>query len=385
MKKRLLSIGICCLSMLFGISSCASTPEEDTEVQQEVVEATHSGFVINLPEEYTSIKGTVEYLDFGDERLHGEGIVEMLAVYYPKGKEEMESMWQKIVEAEMEGDTDTTNEIMSQMNSVNLFKIYGINEGRGIDDLIQVLLANNNEEKLKENGLELSKEEIEKRKENIRSSHYSEIGEYEGFNYILVTKNPEKLKKGKPFEGYEDGYFEEYLSLIENPDLITKNIQFVGGVELTDPVEPAGEGKEIHFEAKDLEGNVVKSEDLFAGHKVTMINLWGTWCIPCKRELSALEELNQEWAEKNCQIIGIVTDAEDEETIEEAKEILNNKGVTYVNLVPFEGLTDLLPQGSWPTSYFVDENGKLIGEPVIGAKLADYQEVINRLCEASEK
>ena len=217
---------------------------------------------------------------------------------------------------------------------------------------------------------------IEARRERILSRRYSEIGSCDGFTYILVTEDPEPLKNAEPFRGYENGYYEEYLSLLENTALITENVRLTGGVVLTDPVELAKEGSGIHFEAADLDGNPVRSEDLFAGHAVMMINLWGTWCSPCIRELPELEEMNQEFAEKNCQIIGIVTDADSDEKIREAKEILTNKGVTYINLAAFEGLSDLLPQDSWPTSYFVDENGNLIGEPVSGALPDRYRERI---------
>ena len=161
--------------------------------------------------------------------------------------------------------------------------------------------------------------------------------------------------------------------VLHNTDLITQNIELIGGVELTDPIEHATEGTAIHFETTDLDGNPVNSDELFAGHPITMINLWGTWCGPCKAELPELEEISKEYAAKGCQVIGIVTDAEDEKTIQEAKDILAEKGVTYVNLAAFEELMDILPQESWPTSYFVDEHGCLLGEPVIGARPDQYR------------
>ena len=50
-----------------------------------------------------------------------------------------------------------------------------------------------------------------------------------------------------------------------------------------------------------------------------------------------------------------------------------------MNLIPFQGLSDMLPQDAWPTSYFVDENGTLIGEPIIGALLVQYRDAIDAL------
>ena len=151
------------------------------------------------------------------------------------------------------------------------------------------------------------------------------------------------------------------------------------GTESDISAEEEAEGTQIRFETKDLEGNPVSSKDLFSGYDVTMINLWATWCPPCKSELPELETLNQAFAEKNCQIIGIVCDAENGEIIEEAEAILEESGVTYVNLLPFDGLEETFPLYAFPTSFFVDETGTLQVEPVVGAYVEMYPEVIDSI------
>ena len=198
---------------------------------------------------------------------------------------------------------------------------------------------------------------------------------------VLRTGDPELLSNRDPFPGYGDEYYGEFISLLENADLIENNLELTGNIKLTGPFEFATEGKKIEFETTDLEGNPVKSEELFAGHPVTAVNLWATWCNPCKREIPELETLNTELKENNCQIVGIVTDAKKEKKIAQAKEILAELDAGYVNLVPFEGLADLLPQDCWPTTYFVDENGVLIGEPVDYADPDAYREKIEQLLE----
>lgn len=137
---------------------------------------------------------------------------------------------------------------------------------------------------------------------------------------------------------------------------------------------PAEEGAGIHFVTEDLSGNPVSSEELFGGHSVTMINLWATWCDPCIGELPELEKISREIAADGFRIIGIVTDTDSETKIEKALRILEEKGVTYVNLKAFEGLSGMLPQQFWPTSYFVDETGALIGEPIESAEPEKYRE-----------
>jgi thiol-disulfide isomerase/thioredoxin len=339
--------------MTFGISVCA---------EEEIFEAKESGVVFTIPSEYRDTKGYITYCDYGDHGMHGEGMVRMAAIYRPESEEEYNRREEEMAIAEKNNDIDTFLELSDQGHSDYLFQITGINEGRGVDELID-FYAN----------LDPYLEEY------YSQMRYLEIGTNEGFTYFLMTEDPELLRNSEPKEGFEDEYNEEFISLIENADLIRDSIRLVGGFELTDPAVYAEEGAGIWFETTDLDGNPVKSEDLFAGHKLTMINLWATWCSPCKKELPDLEKLNQVLSEKNCQIIGIITDTDKEEKISKAKEILEEKGVTYLNLVAFEGLKELLPNDQWPTSYFVDENGCLVGEPVIGILMDNYMKVFDSI------
>ena len=359
----------------------AQETQEQAAQQKDVFEAKESGIVFTIPDEYKKLKGTIVFEDFGDDIVAGQGhYVQMAGYYYPMSEEEADRLNEDELKAEEKGDIGAIMEIIEQMNYKGLFRIYGLDGGRGADDLMATLIPDY--ESVKDTYTEEEYEEYSaSQKEKFLTYRLKEIGTFDGFTYILLTEDPELLRKGEPFPGYEDGYFEEYISLVENTDLIANNIQLVGGVELYEPVKLAETGTAIEFETTDLDGNPVKSEDLFAGHKVTMINLWGTWCGPCKRELPELEELSRELTEKGCRVIGIVTDAEEEEITEKARDILTEKGVTYLNLVPFEGMEDLLPQESWPTTYFVDENGVLIGEPITDAAPDKYRKMIDGLLE----
>ena len=341
-------------------------------------EAAKSGVIFTIPDEFKDIKGMIDFTDFGDTGSEGQGCVQMAVSYYPMGGEEWKGLMAAKETAEDDFDMEASNKIIGQLNGKELFSVYGLDGNRGVDDLISLLMAEL--ESLKEFYPE---EEFEKmvgsEKKWISSARYDVLGTKGGFTYILKSNDPEELKNIDPFPGYEDGYYDEYISLTENTDLIEKNLELTGNVKLTVPFEFASEGKRIEFETTDLDGNPVKSEDLFAGHPVTAINLWATWCGPCKEELPELETLNAELEENDCQIIGIVTDATKDRKIEKAKEILKNAGTDYVNLVPFEALSEMLPQNCWPTTYFVDENGILVGEPVDSADPDMYRETIAEL------
>ncbi len=126
------------------------------------------------------------------------------------------------------------------------------------------------------------------------------------------------------------------------------------------------------FEGKDLDGNAVKSDELFSANAVTVVNFWFTTCNPCVGELSELDALNQELAKKGGALIGINTFTLDgnEAAIAEAKDVLAKKGATYQN-VYFDSngeagkfITNIF---AYPTTYVVDRNGNLVGEPIVGA------------------
>ena len=360
--------------------SAAGQDSQSTEsaADLDAFEAAKSGVIFTVPDEFKDIKGMIDFTDFGDTGSEGQGCVQMAVSYYPMGGEEWKSLMAAKETAEDDFDMEASNKIIGQLNGKELFSVYGLDGSRGVDDLISLLMAEL--ESLKEFYPE---EEFEKmvgsEKKWISSARYDVLGTKGGFTYILKSNDPEELRNIDPFPGYEDGYYDEYISLTENTDLIEKNLELTGNVKLTVPFEFASEGKRIEFETTDLDGNPVKSEDLFAGHPVTAINLWATWCGPCKEELPELETLNVELEENDCQIIGIVTDATKDRKIEKAKEILKNAGTDYVNLVPFEALSEMLPQNCWPTTYFVDENGILVGEPVDSADPDMYRETIAEL------
>ena len=126
------------------------------------------------------------------------------------------------------------------------------------------------------------------------------------------------------------------------------------------------------FEGKDLDGNAVKSDELFSGNAVTVVNFWFTTCNPCVGELAELDALNKELAEKGGSLIGVNTFTldGDEAAISEAKDVLAKKGATYQNVYfNSDGEAGKFTTNifAYPTTYVVDRNGNIVGDPIVGA------------------
>lgn len=124
--------------------------------------------------------------------------------------------------------------------------------------------------------------------------------------------------------------------------------------------DAAADFERLQFETEDLEGNACKSEDLFALHDLTLVNIWATWCGPCIEEMPALEAI---YEEGEIGVVGIAVESEKQETAELAAEIVAELGVTYPSLRPTqEMIRDFLADAAYlPTTIFVDSEGKVVG------------------------
>ena len=144
------------------------------------------------------------------------------------------------------------------------------------------------------------------------------------------------------------------------------------GSDMTTPPDDGSMQKFPAFEGKDLDGNTVKSSELFAKNAVTVVNFWFTTCNPCVGELGELDALNKELAEKGGALIGVNTFTldGDETAISEAKDVLAKKGAAYQNVYfASDGEAGKFTTNifAYPTTYVVDRNGNIVGDPIVGA------------------
>ena len=269
------------------------------------------------------------------------------------------------------------------------------------------------EPKTAEEALALHKELLER--ENALLSENAELWEKvfmaadkgmtmqeDGKNYgDFLLKTIEDAKEEFSDEEYE--WLKESateISNIENklteleekyPEIMQKSMDgdmsMPAGSDTSNPPDDGSMQKFPAFEGKDLDGNTVKSDELFSANAVTVVNFWFTTCNPCVGELSELDALNKELAEKGGSLIGVNTFTldGDEAAISEAKDVLAKKGATYQN-VYFDSdgeagkfTTNIF---AYPTTYVVDRSGNIVGEPIVGAITEKKQaETLQKLIE----
>ena len=269
------------------------------------------------------------------------------------------------------------------------------------------------EPKTAEEALALHKELLER--ENALLSENAELWEKvfmaadkgmtmqeDGKNYgdfLLDTVEAAKEQfTDKEYEWLKESATE--ISNIENrlteleekyPEIMQKSMDgdmsMPAGSDTSTPPDDGSMQKFPAFEGKDLDGNTVKSDELFSGNTVTVVNLWFTTCNPCVGELAELDALNKELTEKGGSLIGVNTFTldGDEAAISEAKDVLAKKGAAYQN-VYFDSdgeagkfTTNIF---AYPTTYVVDRSGNIVGEPIVGAITEKKQaETLQKLIE----
>ena len=269
------------------------------------------------------------------------------------------------------------------------------------------------EPKTAEEALTLHKELLER--ENALLSENAELWEKvfmeadkgmamieDGKNYgDFLLKTIEDAKEEFSDEEYE--WLKESateISNIENklteleekyPEIMQKSMDgdmsMPAGSDTSTPPDDGSMQKFPAFEGKDLDGNTVKSDELFSGNAVTVVNFWFTTCNPCVGELAELDALNKELAEKGGSLIGVNTFTldGDEAAISEAKDVLAKKGASYQN-VYFDSdgeagkfTTNIF---AYPTTYVVDRSGNIVGDPIVGAITEKKQaETLQKLIE----
>ena len=332
--KRILALALAALMLLsFGVfASAEDYPEDYPEM----------GFALNIPEEFNNTKGI--FLPFPYPTVK-DGIYQMMFNYYAFSKAESDEFNEKAKAGGL--SPEDTARILNAQGV--LMVVLGIDGNRSAEDLIAFLEM-----------------------EDADASAFTEVGKHDDITYYAVTD----LSMYADFaEGLDSEYAEEYLALQAAMVDVLKNADYYT------PHSPEEElmGRVLQFETVDIDGNVIKSEELFAAHAVTMVNIWATWCGPCKSEMAELGEIARSLAAdgKDAAIVGVCTDADEE--LETCREILAERNVEYLNILPYEEMMESLGITTLPTTLFVGRDGTILLTPIVGvpSDLSQYTALID--------
>ena len=341
MKK---TIFVLAAALMIGTMTTTAFAESFTETYEE------NGITISYPETLNqeNLKGVLFPAPCGT----ANGIGAVAYEYYALPLEELQAI------SEKNEDEWTEEEMMTLLSKKgSLMTVYSFDDGRTVDDA----LAENDA------GAGLD------------ASEFTELGKAGDVTFYAFN-DPSETEAY--LDNVEPVYAEEFVSLQESL------LEALKSAEFFEP-ENTGEediGQQFSFETTDIDGNPVSSSDIFAEHKVTMINVWETGCGPCLSELSELGEINRGLAEKgkDAAVIGICVDADTEKDL--CKALLEENNVDYLNILPYDSMFYDLEIRGFPTSYFVDSEGKILAEPVIGVPkdISTYENTIDKLLSGEE-
>jgi len=365
MKKTVICIvrsmlAVISVVFLFGSAAFAEETETDSAVVAEEAAAEtageenagaslkecvfeKTGMTLYLPEDFYETAGMLSVSESG-EISYGSSVYELDFVYVAMPKEKY---------AELTTQADVTEEEIEDYRKRYNTAATVFVCGAGRDFSAVQGLAESNGGYL----------------DSALAEEIGKAGEYTFYYYDAPTDEYE--------EGLETEYREEFRNRRE-----TLREAFKSGVYGV-PANPYADliGKTVSFETTDIDGNPVKSEELFAKHPVTMVNMWTTWCGYCIAEMEELEAIHERIGDIGCAVVGLLGDGDTPETAELGKSIMEEHGVQFQVLLPFEGMTECFPNQAWPTSFFVDSEGRILAAPIVGAQPDLYEDTIRSLAE----
>lgn len=323
------------LAVLAALLTVPAMAEETISIDFEGV-----GVTLEVPQAFEETKGVLDAGD-GNELGYNTGWYYMEMDYIAMSMDEYIDLMNK--DEWTEEDQDNYRASMG-----NLFMMFSVAPTTSLEKMADYLETM---------GMTLNMDDV------------TEIGEADGYTFYLFQDFDDDISAFRP------EFAEEFTALRAMVP------EIAAGATLYAPAKPYADviGKTLTFTTTDVEGNPVTSEELFGQHEITMLNLWTSQCHFCIEELPDLEEINGRLADKDCAIVGLLLDGDDPEALALGKEILAENGVTYTVIVPPENVDDLFDVNAFPTSFFVNRDGVVVGEPVEGKMVDVYEPAIDSL------
>ena len=334
MKKRLFVLAALLVLAVF-CTGVAGYADEASADDVGLMEYEAQGFTVKDPNSWEGLKGSMAFYPVSSTSLIDDPELYALFLYYCPASEE---------EIENSEDSET---IMSKLTMPGmLFTVKGDRERllEGLDRL----------------GME-----------DDDRADIVQVGEADGYQFFVVCSLDDDYAAS-----LESPYAEDYAAL---PALLTRELKQAEYYAPIDPIK-ALTGKTLSFTTTDLDGNEITSEELFADNEITMVNLWGVWCINCVNEMEELAAINTRLREKGCGIVGLEWEQEPgDETYRQARDLMRDKGTNYPSVLMPEGNEILSAIDSFPATFFVNREGMILTKPILGAKVTEYEPTVEAL------
>lgn len=321
MKKSKLFI----LSALCAAAFCMTAPAEEERKEFPTI-----GMTLSFPGQYSELQGALKMVPYG-KIVEDPALYATTVVYFAMPEDEVLSL----ANSQLQEDQDAFSQAMHPVGLIIATE--------GGEELARSVINS---------AIVAADQEI------------PEVGAADGFQFFYLTDGI-----AEDADGMDPVYAKEYAMALETFPDVLKNGEFYA------PKNPMGElaGTQVTFETTDLDGNPVTSAQLFADNEITMINYWGTWCHFCVEEMPELAQIHTRLQEKGCGVIGILQDGVSPELIEKAKGIMEECGTNYPNVLLSDDMTILQTITSYPTTFFVDREGKILCNPISGARISQYE------------
>lgn len=313
------------VSMLLALVLCAgclcAAAEEAAPV---VTEMPVAGLTMNWPAAFSETEGSVFAAGVSDLE---DGIYYAYWYYCAASREDAQRLMK---------------ENPSALKSDYLFYTFSVAQNKALSDAVG---------ELNRKGFSIAEEDM------------IPLGSLDSWSfYLCMAYSPDFAAVAEPV------YADEYAALCGMKDEIAAafscSVPFNEYGDLTERI--------IRFKGTDLDGHPVSSEALFSQNKVTMVNIWATWCAPCVGELSALQDIHARNLDKGCAVVGLMID----DDVEEARRLVTENGITYPMIVVPREFSMVFPYKVVPTTFYVDHSGKFLETKLSGAFLDLYEDVL---------
>ncbi len=336
------------MACILAAAPCSAAFAEESETAEAAETAESSeleetyktiGLKVAYPELFNSLKGVFEPYMYGEM---AEGICIGTFNYLAMDKDEYNEkvMDENLSEEDQQAVSDAVFEIL---------ELVAISNDLSLEDLM---------------GDDASTDEV------------TEVGKSDNYTFYYA-ENPGAADFAS---GIAPEFAEELSTVTEALKEALSNAEFFDPIAFGDELV----GSKVSFETTDKDGNTVKSEDLFAENEVTMLNIWATTCGACIGEMSELAEMNHGYEGKGAAVVGLCVDGDTK--TDDFNSILEETGADYLNLLPFEGLSEMFPTVAWPTSFFIGKDGTILTVPMTGAPsdMSMYENIIDKLLTGEE-